>query len=104
MRLSDSDFGVVPRGSILSYQCLPKLSDDFVKIFDIGIFPDFPFPSYQDERLQLNLTEVKSSIIDSFTVDRNQSILIEKNTRDQLNNPEWETLRKGCLTASKDFK
>ena len=104
MRLSDSEFGYVPRGSVLSYQCLPKLSNDFVKIFDISIFPDFPLPSYQDEVLQLNLTEDESSIIDSFAVDRDQSILIEKNTQDQSNNPEWANLRKDRLTASKDFK
>ena len=78
MRLSVSEFGFVPRGSVLSYQCLPKLSNDVMKIFDISIFPDSPLPSYQDEVLQLNLTEDESSIIDLFAVDRNQSILIEK--------------------------
>ena len=94
MRLSDSEFGSVPRGSVLSYQCLPKFSDDFVKIFDISSFPDFPLPSYQVDGLQLNLTEDESLIIESFALDRNQSIFIEKNTRDQSNNPEWANLRK----------
>ena len=104
MRLSDSEFGSVPRGSVLSHQCLPKLSDDFVKIFDISSFPDFPLPSYQVDGLQLNLTEDESLTIESFAVDRNQSISTEKNTRDQSNKPEWANLRKDCLTASKDFK
>ena len=80
MRFSDSEFGSVPRGSVLSNQCLPKLSDDFVKIFDISSFPDFPLPSYQVDGLQLNLIEDESLIIESFVVDRNQSISVEKNT------------------------
>ena len=99
MRHSASKYGFVPRWSVLSYQCLPKLSDDVLKIFDISTFPDLPLPSYQDEGLQLNLTEVESSIIDSFAVDR----IIENNTQDQSNNPERANLRKD-LTASQDFK
>ena len=58
-----------------------------MKIFDISSFPDFPLPSYQVDGLQLNLTEDESLIIESFAVDRNQSISIEKNTREQSNNP-----------------
>ena len=104
MRLSNSEFGAVPRGSILSYQCLPKQSDDLVKIYGINGFQDLPIKDFEIVGLYHVPNQNEALTLESFSVNFNQSISIEKNTREQSNNPGRANLRKDRLTVSEDFK
>ena len=92
---------VLPKGSILSNQCLPKQSDDLVKIYGINGFPDLPIKEFEIVGLHYLPNENEALILESFSVNFNQSVSIEKNTREQSNNPEWANLRKNKLTSSR---
>ena len=94
----ESKFGVVPKGSVLSYQqplpkSLPEPNEATLPEFDL---PSLPYPS-------VVLTEKQQLFYDSLSVTREQSLEYETLTREQSTSKDWHRLRKHRLTAS-NFK
>ena len=101
--LCESSFDLVPKGSVLSYQCPLITSSDMIRINDVPTFPNLPtvdhWPSYQTVLIQ-----PEAEVYEGYYITKEQVIEIEKNTLSQSENPEWKALRKYRITASTDFK
>ena len=101
--LCDTSFGLVPKGSVLSYQCPLITSSDMIQINDAPTFQNLPtvdrWPSYQTVLIQ-----PEAEVYERYYITKEQVIEIEKNTQSQSENPEWKALRKYRITASTAFK
>jgi len=98
--LVHSKYGLVPKGSVLSYQQpLPanQPSDSDPELAP----PDFNLPELPS--LHTVLLEKQQLFYDSLAVTTNQFLDYEQQTRDQSSNKDWHRLRKYRLTAS-NFK
>lgn len=95
--LSVSRFGVVPKGSVLSYQ-QPATNDVPIHNHPNICVPEFTFPiiSYPD----VVLTEKQQLFYESLSVTVQQSREYEKLTREQSLTKDWHRLRKYRITAS----
>ena len=98
----ESKFGLVPNGSVISYQ--QKLATDYSHIKNIPQWRDFPdLPTRVISTLgYTTVLPTKESIYyagEQITLEETRRI--EKETRDQSDNPYWHDLRKKRITASK---
>lgn len=102
MTLVDSKFGPVPHGSVLSYQCPALVSREICKYPKAPLFPQLPLYGYKLER-RLNFVPSYPQFFhsESLVVTRELSCIIEKNTREQSENPLWKQMRQPRLTASR---
>jgi hypothetical protein len=92
--LTECKFGIVPEGSVLSYQ--QKLTPDFsniVKIPQSEKFPNLPIQICL-QTYNTVLKEKELTHFDGQQILSSESHEIEKETRDQSNNPHWIELRK----------
>ena len=98
VEMTESKFGLVPKGSVLAYQQALPTS---IPKPDPNICPEFPFPKlfYPDTVL----AEKEMLFYDSLTVTRIQSSEYEAQTREQSRSKDWHRLRRMRITAS-NFK
>lgn len=101
--LFDSQYGLVPKGSLLSYQ-QPKVKDDGVScILDPSVPPPPPF-TFRDFSFHLQgylpLPEAKFLRFSALYVTLEQSCEYEENTRLQSASSQWFVLRKHRITAT----
>ena len=99
--LTNSKYGLVPKGSVLSYQQpLPEKKTAAPTNLDLPV-PEFELPvlSYPPTVL----SEKQQLQYDSLTVTMEQALEYEEQTRDQSASRDWHRLRKHRLTAS-NFK
>lgn len=103
LTLVDSKFGLVPRGSVLSYQCPPVTPREIIKHPEAPSFPQLPLISdYTLERhLQFVPNYHQFHHIQSLEVTRELASVIEENTRGQSENPLWKEVRQPRLTSSR---
>jgi hypothetical protein len=100
VQLTDSKFGKVPKGSVLSYQ--QKLETGFVmNVYDGVEFPDLPSSNVMLNLHETVLDELNSTNFINLQLTKQESVRFEKQTRLQSKNPLWYKLRKNRLTASK---
>ena len=104
--LVETKFGLVPKGSLLSYHLADNQSTNGDIVLNGGnpSTPPFALPdltNYVTEFLPLN-HDVQGKYNSLFVTDE-QSIEYEQLTKEQSNNPEWKKLRQNRLTAS-NFK
>ena len=99
---TDSEFGLVPIGSVLSYQQKHKAVDDTDDVFVRCDTVTVPLPELPTIA-PLNLSTSQLNFIASLQVSRDLSEQYRQDTRLQAKSPLWHALRKGRLTAS-NFK
>ena len=100
--MKDTIFGMVPDGSLLSYQ-LPKQAsseEGDIVVVDAAKPPPFNFPSWTS-LLNLPLNRKDQQLFDSYNVTVEQALEYEEGTREQSDCKEWHSLRKVRITASK---
>ncbi|XP_057294057.1 uncharacterized protein LOC130622600 [Hydractinia symbiolongicarpus] len=113
---TQTQFGPVPFGSILSYQCalMPPDFKVYCNIKEDGnkgdqvLFSDFTdhFFKQNDNVIdnyanEIHLVEQKKlMLLQNLKEQAADAISIEKNTRDQANNPNWFKYRENRFTAS----
>ena len=108
----ETKFGMMPVGSVLSYQCslIPAEFNIYSNLptvnecdFNYLQFPDFPFSNTKNN-IQSFIDKIKDasklSILSKPKLDNNKVISIESSTRNQTNDPEWFKHRKNRFTAS----
>lgn len=100
--LAPSQFGQVPRGCILSYQCPQPPSLEIIKHPQAPAFPDMPL---QHPCLESSFSFVptlpQSLHLDSLKVTWDLSYAIEQDTRAQTKSSLWKAVRKPRVTASR---
>lgn len=99
---TESKFGLVPNGSVLSYQ--QKLATDYSHIQNINQsrnFPDLPIHVISIPVYITVLPQKESIYYQGLKITIEESVQIEKETQDQADNPFWHELRKKRITASK---
>lgn len=93
-----SNFGPVPKGSVLSYQQMPEQSC-------LLKYPGVEFPDLPMQNLLLpiraGLTQEQTDRIEAVKITPEESVMFEKDTRSQSDNLLWHKLRENRLTASK---
>ena len=98
----ESKFGLVPSGSVISYQ--QKLATDYSHIRNIPQcrdFPDLPTRVIYTPGYTTFLPPKESIYYAGEQIKLEECKQIEKETRDQSDNPFWHDLRKKRITASK---
>lgn len=102
MELVESKFGQVPKGSVLSYQCPTAVSHEICKHPEAPSFPKLPLHGYRLDRHMNYVPSFEEYYhIESLMVTSELSCIIEKNTREQSENPLWKELRQPRLTSSR---
>lgn len=102
MTLVESRFGLVPQGSLLSYQCPPVVSRDVVKHADAPPFPKLPLDGYKlDRKFHFVPNCHELYFLESMTVTQELSTIIEEGTRDQSQCALWNQMRQPRLTSSR---
>ena len=98
VKLTKSRFGLVPKGSVLSYHQPQPTS---IPKTDPNICPEFALPelTYPDTVLP----EKEQFYYDSLAITRAQSSEYEAQTREQSGSKDWHRLRQSRITAS-NFK
>ncbi len=92
-----SQFGPVPRGSPLSYQCPPIAAG----VSDVN-FPPLPVLSYQFGcNLKFVPTHHQALYLESIKVTQSSACQIEKATRLQSKCTAWGQIRQSRVTASR---
>ena len=100
----ESQFGTVPKGSVLSYQHQLSLSNagNYCTMLNMPSPPSLIFPDLSTFMIgYLPLPVSHSVFYDSLYVSDIQSRDFEELTRDQSDSEEWHKLRSKRLTASK---
>ncbi|XP_068728761.1 uncharacterized protein [Montipora capricornis] len=99
--LTESNYGLVPKGSVLSYQqSLPSKKTAAATNLSLPV-PDFQLPVFTHPPTVLS--EKQQLHYDSLTVTMEQALEYEEQTREQSASKDWHRLRKHRLTAS-NFK
>ena len=92
----NTTFGLVPKGSLLSYQLNPRnlsTSDNNTIVVPSPPLPQIQFPElHQRYNIALNLKE--QNVYDSLTVTTKQAVEIERITRAQSESKTWFDVRK----------
>ena len=101
IKYTDSRFGRVPVGSVLSYQQPLKQSNDDDDILVTSEVPSLPLPVLPMANFTMDDNEL--NYVSSLEVSREVSEQYRQDTRLQSKSPLWHALRKGRLTAS-NFK
>ncbi|XP_077085799.1 uncharacterized protein LOC143737818 [Siphateles boraxobius] len=102
MNLVESKFGLVPKGSLLSYQCPAQSSRDAVKHAEAPPFPKLPLDGYKFEgRFQFVPDFHDMLFLESLAVTQDLSTIIEKDTRDQSQSALWNQMRTPRITSSR---
>jgi len=100
MNLVESKFGLVPKGSLLSYQCPVQSSREAVKHAEAPPFPKLPLDGYKFEgRFQFVPDFHDMLFLESLAVT--QELSIEKDTRDQSQSALWNQMRTPRITSSR---
>ncbi|KAG1929305.1 uncharacterized protein LOC120474911 [Pimephales promelas] len=100
MNLVESKFGLVPKGSLLSYQCPAQSSRKAVKHAEAPPFPKLPLDGYKFEgRFQFVPDFHDMLFLESLAVT--QELSIEKDTRDQSQSALWNQMRTPRITSSR---
>jgi hypothetical protein len=100
----ESQFGTVPKGSVLSYQHQLSLShsESYLTMQNMPSPPPLIFPDLSAFMVgYLPLSESQSVFYDSLYASEIQCKDFEELTRDQSDSEEWHKLRSKRLTASK---
>jgi hypothetical protein len=96
----DSQFGRVPKGSLLSYQM--RTAETIVTSVNVVLPPALSYPDLSGYVMgYLPLSEQIACVYDSLFVSDAQSRDFEELTRAQSETVDWHKLRKNRLTASK---
>ena len=108
----ETKFGMMPVGSVLSYQCslIPADFNIYSNLptvnecdFNYLQFPDFPFSNTKNN-IQSYTDKIKDaskmSILNKLKLNNDEVISIESSTRNQANDPEWFKHRQNRFTAS----
>ena len=108
----ETKFGMVPVGSVLSYQCslIPadfNIYSNLPTVYECDFnylqFPDFPFSNTKNN-IQSCIDKIKDaskmSILNKLRLNNDEVISVESSTRNQANDPEWSKHRKNRFTAS----
>ncbi|XP_073697761.1 uncharacterized protein [Garra rufa] len=102
LSLVDSRFGPVPRGSVLSYQCLPLKTKNKVKHTDSPLFPKLPIDGALFPRSLHFVPNFQQFLhLESLSVSQELSAVIEEQTQPQSKCPLWKEMRKPRVTASR---
>lgn len=96
----ESRFGMVPRGSVLSYQ-QPNSAGTSVNVNSEVSVPEFTFPQLSYPAIVLD--EKQQLHFESLQISEEQSKEYELQTREQSSSKDWHHLRHFRLTAS-NFK
>lgn len=101
--LVESEFGLVQRGSILSYQ-QPKIHSKNIDTHrNAPPYPSLPLEAHNLSPTECVwvCTEQEQLHLQSLTVSIDMAHKIEASTRDQSTVPEWHMLRKTRITSSR---
>ncbi|XP_073700610.1 uncharacterized protein [Garra rufa] len=102
INLVESMFGLVPKGSLLSYQCPSVSSRDIVKHAEAPTFPTLPLDGYKLEgRFKFVPNYHEMWFLESLAVTQELSTIIEADTRDQSQSPLWNQMRLPRITSSR---
>ncbi|CAL9685252.1 unnamed protein product [Knipowitschia caucasica] len=102
MTMVDSKFGLVPHGSVLSYQYPAKDTGGYVKDLGAPDFPSLPVEGYSFKSDHVFVPTYAQSVhMESLQVTAALSTAIEAQTRGQSNSPVWFEARRPRLTASR---
>ena len=96
----DSHYGLVPKGSLLSYQERPIAATTTIGPKQP---PTFELPELCDSFDSKKLMPEQQTFLETLEVTPEESVQYECDTRDQSKCPTWHTLRKYRITAS-NFK
>ena len=97
----DSQFGTVPKGSLLSYQqpCL-KDKSKFTRINQDQSLPALPVEVLDPLYCHV-LNHHDSKVMEGLEISLHDARQVERDTREQSDNPFWHEVRRRRLTASK---
>lgn len=103
LTLVDSKFGLVPRGSVLSYQCTPVIPWEIIKHPEAPSFPQLPLISGLTLERHLHFVPNCHQFyhIQSLELTHECASIIEENIRGQSENPLWKEVRQPRLTSSR---
>ncbi|XDV26074.1 hypothetical protein PO909_029872 [Leuciscus waleckii] len=103
LTLVDSKFGLVPRGSVLSYQCTPVIPREIIKHPEAPSFPQLPLISGYTLERHLHFVPNCHQFyhIQSLELTHECASIIEENTRGQSENPLWKEVRQPRLNSSR---
>jgi putative phage-type endonuclease len=98
-KMVPSKFGLVPAGSVLSYQ--QRLDDNIVlNIYDGVSFPDLPVNNVVENCYQTVLTSNQTLKLESLKLSQHNITKFEISTRLQNRSSLWYKLRRDRVTAS----
>lgn len=98
----ESKVGLVPKGSILSYQqkkCEKQTNTTIINNDAYPNYPDYDFPTLV-QKFETVLTMGEMNVYDRLHVTKIESYDIGKNTTDQSKNPFWKSIHNCRLTSS----
>ncbi|KAK6490660.1 hypothetical protein HHUSO_G5263 [Huso huso] len=100
-QLSQTKFGALSHGSVLSYQQkeLQSPSSDLIYITDVPVFPPFPLPS-QTSNFCTVLGRSEIDYYAGLQLDLEIAKQLEIETRDQSSSKTWHAVRAERLTSS----
>ena len=100
LTMVDTKFGPAPRGSLLSYQ-QPLDGDLMCNVHEGIVFPNLPVLNVMENNYNTVLDNSSTTKFNGLSISPDESVQLEKNTRDQSQNPLFYKLRENRLTASK---
>ncbi|CAH1267041.1 Hypp3665 [Branchiostoma lanceolatum] len=99
----ESKFGLVPFGSVISYQQRPQQKDgDIINHSCQPTYPPFPLPPQVPTNHHVP-TETEQEVFLGLQVTLEHAYEVEQSTREQSQNKTWHDVRKHRLTSS-NFK
>ncbi|XP_065069946.1 LOW QUALITY PROTEIN: uncharacterized protein LOC135694967 [Rhopilema esculentum] len=98
--LVSSSYGMLPKGSVISYHFPLKEVDNFCKLKDTPTFPAIPL--YSLSRVYSTVFDRNSiEIFEKNIVTEEEAISIENETREQSVTPLWHEMRCSRITSTK---
>ncbi|XP_039512225.1 uncharacterized protein LOC120467789 isoform X1 [Pimephales promelas] len=103
--LVDSRFGPVPRGSVLSYQCRPVVTKNYIKHPDAPVYPKLPINGSTFLRSLHFVPNCHQLFhLESLSVTQELAVIIEERTQEQSECALWKSMRKPRVTASRFYE
>lgn len=102
----ESNFGFVPKGSVLSYQqklVSPSTTTDIINDNRYPTYPNISLPAIKSEyNTVLNCGEL--DIYQGTILSKSECLHLEEVTRTQSDNAEWHKMRKQRITSSNFYQ